>query len=62
MRTMMTWTMAAALFVAVAALPGCETPDDSQHDGSGSKTQDTHDSRDAGSKDKNDSKKGSGSK
>jgi len=60
MRTMMTWMMAAAFFVGVAALPGCETSDDSQHDGSGTKTQTTKDADREGSDDKNSSNKGSG--
>lgn len=62
MRRMMTWMMAAALFVAVSALPGCGSTKDGRNDGSGTKTQPTHDSGDTGSTDKNDSRKGSGSR
>lgn len=60
MRWMMTWMMAAALFVAVAALPACETPDDSHGDGSGSKTQTTKDADREGSENKDSSNTGSG--
>lgn len=61
MRWIMTWMMAATLFVAVAALPGCGSTNDGRNEGSGSKTQ-HQDSGGTGSTNKNDSNKGSGSR
>lgn len=61
MRWMMTWMMAATLFVVVSALPGCETPDDSHKDGSGTKSGTTDDGTNKqGSQDKDSERQGSG--
>ncbi len=57
----MRWMMAAALFTAVSALPGCETPDNSPNDGSGTKADTTEDGQtQEGSKEKKSPSTGSG--
>lgn len=61
MRWMMTWMMAATMFVAISALPGCEAPDNSSNDGSSSKTDTTEDGQtQEGSKEKKSPGTGSG--